>query len=346
MNIASAPASGVTPTRPPCDPWALSIAVATSVFHLATTSGYGIFRDELYYLASSERLAWGYVDHPPMIAAVAWIVRNLLGTSLLALRLLPALAAGVVVVMAAMMARRMGGGREAQLLSAIAVALAPQYLGVFSVLTMNAVDIVVWGGLVLLAMRLLETEDHRLWLPFGLLAGIGLQNKLSILFLCFGIATGLLLTGRWRFARESRLWVGAGLALLIFAPHLVWQASNGWPTVEFVRNATATKNIAFTPAGYFIAQVRMMNPVAAPLWLGGLIALLAAPGLRRFRAIGWAYVAVFLLFTATAAKPYYLSPLYPVLFAAGAVSLERATSRGAPAGCDPLRSRRSSSPGW
>lgn len=151
-----------------CDPLALWLAAATTLFHLALSSGYGIFRDELYYLACAERLAWGYVDHPPLVAVTAWIVRHSLGTSLLALRALPALAAGVVVVLAAIMARRLGGGRYAQVLSAVAVALTPQYLGMFSVFTMNALDVVVWGGLMLLVMQILETGDHRLWLRFGL----------------------------------------------------------------------------------------------------------------------------------------------------------------------------------
>lgn len=299
------------------------LAAAAAAFHLATTAGYGIFRDELYYLACARRLDWGYVDHPPLVALMAWMVTKTLGSSLFALRFLPALSAGATVLLAGMIAREMGGGRFAQILAGVAAALAPQYLAMMSFYSMNALDIVIWTALMLVFARILRTGDGRWWWAFGLLAGIGLQNKLSVLFLGFGAAVGLLAARRWNLLLDRRLWLGAALAALLFLPHVIWQAANNWPTAEFVRNATRYKNVAFSPLEFFGQQVLMMNPVAAPLWLGGLACLLFARRARAFRPVGLAYLAVLVLMLTQSAKPYYLSPVYPALFAAGAAAVER-----------------------
>lgn len=311
-----------------CDKAAAVLAAATTLFHLVTASGYGIFRDELYYLACSRHLDWGYVDHPPLVAASAWLVRHALGTSLLALRLWPALAAGITVLLTAAIARQLGGGRFAQSLAALAVALAPQYLGMLSIYSMNAADLVIWTALALVLVRILRTDDRRMWLLFGALAGLGLENKLSVLFLGFGVGAGLLAAGQWRHLRDHRLWLGLGLAALLFAPHIAWQMAHGWPTVEFVGRATETKILALSPVDFLAQQVMMMNPVALPLWLAGLgYFLLAAHG-RPYRALGFAYLAVLLLMMMRNAKPYYLGPIYPALLAGGALIVERAARPG------------------
>jgi hypothetical protein len=305
------------------DRWVVPLAAAASLLHLCATSVYGIFRDELYYLECGKHLDWGYVDHPPLVGLVAWLVRHTLGTSQFALRLLPALAAGGLVLLTAAITRQLGGGRFAQLLAGLAVALAPVYLALLSVFSMNAFDLLAWAGLLLVVVRLLRTEDRRLWLLFGALAGVGLQNKLSVLFLGFGVAIGLLLERRWRDLRSPQLWLGLGLAALLFAPHVVWQVAHGWPTAEFVREATENKNVALSPLDFFLTQVDTMNPVTMPLWLLGLGALFFLPALRPFRLLGWAYLAALMIMMANNAKSYYLAPIYPALLAAGATALER-----------------------
>lgn len=310
-----------------CDRLVVLPALGIVAAHLLTAGGYGIFRDELYYLASAEHLDWGYVDHPPLVAVGAWIVSHVFGTSLVALRLWPALVAGALVLIAAAMARQYGGGRFAQILAGVAVALAPQYLGMLSIYSMNALDLLVWSSLLLIVVGLLKSHDSRWWVPFGVVAGIGLQNKASVLFLGAGLAIGMLLAGRWRDAANRHMLIGATLAGLIVAPHLVWQFANDWPTAEFIAQATATKNIAFAPADFLVQQVVIMNPVAFPLWLAGLVALLAARDLRPYRAIGWGYLAVLAILLTQNSKPYYLAPFYPVLFAAGGVAIERLAGR-------------------
>jgi hypothetical protein len=165
------------------------------------------------------------------------------------------------------------------------------YLSLPSILTMKSIDVLIWTAVVLVAARALASGDGRLWLVLGVLAGIGLQNKLSVLFLGFGVAAGLVAAREWAHLGDRRLWLGGTLAGLIFAPHVVWQAAHGWPTLEFVRRATELKNVAFSPLEFLAEQVLLINPALLPLWGGGLVFLLFAPAARRFRALGWVYPA-------------------------------------------------------
>jgi hypothetical protein len=216
----------------------------------------------------------------------------------------------------------MGGGRYAQFAAALATALAPAYVGLCGILSMNAFDLLFWAALWFVSARALRSGDTRLWLLFGLVAGIGLQNKISVLFLGFGIVVGLVFSRRWQALRSWHLWVGGAVAGLIFLPHIVWQWQNGWPTLEFISNAAREKNVSLSPAAFLTEQVFHMSALAAPLWIAGLVGLLLLGRLRTFRTIGWAYLAVLAVMLASNSKPYYLVPAYTALLAAGAVLVE------------------------
>ncbi len=307
----------------------LSAALAglTALTQILTSSdSYGIFRDELYYLACGRHLAFGYVDHPPLIGLLAWLSQSQLGESLTALRLLPALAHGGTAFLAALMARELGGDRFAQVLAVVATWLCPAYVGSFGVLSMNAFDVLIWAGALWVVMRLLRTGEKRWWLVFGLLAGVGLQNKISMLFLGFGLVVGLLLARRFEHFRSRWFWLGGGLAFLVFLPNLVWQAQNGWPTVEFIRNATAHKNLPLAPAEFLASQAVMMNPLVVPLAAAGLVLFLALKDGRPFRALGWTFLAILLLLISLRSKAYYFAPAFTLVFASGAVVAARLTA--------------------
>jgi 4-amino-4-deoxy-L-arabinose transferase-like glycosyltransferase len=260
-----------------------ALALGNALLHLAVIlagiGSYGYFRDELYYVACGERLAWGYVDHPPLVALVARLATELFGTSPLALRILPILAGSGVVLMTGLLARELGGGRFAQGLAALCVVIAPAYLFTFHILSMNAFDVLLWAlGAWVLAriMRLLRTGDRRLWLAFGLIAGLGLLNKWSFLFFGFGVFAGLLLTPARRQLLTPWPWLGGALAGLLALPHVLWQIAHGWPTLEFIANATADKNVALAPGAFLAEQVMQVHPLTLPVWLGGLVFCLAA----------------------------------------------------------------------
>jgi hypothetical protein len=303
--------------------WGPALAVFALHFAFATT--YGIFRDEMYYLSCARRLAWGYVDHPPLVAALTWLWTAVAGDGLRALRVLPALAVAGATALAGSTARAMGGGRFAVALAGFAMGLAPVVLSLASVLSMNAFDLLFWAAIFRVLVALLDDGDERLWLAFGALAGLGLLNKISVLFLGFGVLAGLLVARRWEVLRGRWFWIGGAVAVLLFAPHLVWQQIHGWPTLEFMENARRDKNIDYGTADFLREQLLQTGPVNALVWLAGLLALLAQQNLRRFRALAFAYLAILAVMLSTAAKPYYLAPAYAVLWAAGAVAIERAT---------------------
>jgi len=307
-----------------------ALGVLAALAHILTADDtYGIFRDELYYVACSKHLDWGYVDHPPMIALLTWMTRGLFGDSLTALRFLPALAAGGTTFLSGLIARECGGGRFAMALAGLATMFAPYYIGSFGYLSMNAFDILIWGGMTWCVVRVLRTGEMRLWLFFGALAGAGLQNKISVLFLGAGVVAGLIVTGDFRHFADRRFWLGGLIAAAIFSPHLIWQSLNDWPTLEFMRNATQNKNLPLTPMAFLSEQVTGMNPLSVPIVLAGLGFLLFSKRGRTWRAVGVAFVAITALLISQRAKAYYLSPAYTMIFAPGAVAAGLLADRAA-----------------
>lgn len=301
----------------------LPIAALIVLAHLLTANRYGIFRDELYYIACARHLDTGYVDHPPLIAWITWAILHTLGSSLLALRLLPALAGGLLAWITAQTAREWGGGPCAQVLAALSIVPVPIYLILHHWLTMNAFEPLCWLGIVWAASRLLLRQQPRYWLLIGVLAGIGLENKYSIVVPLAGLLFGLLLTPERRWLRTPYLAVAVGIALLLFLPNLLWLVHHDFPFLEFERNSRQSgSRILRGPIAFLLDQASIMNPVLAPLALLGLGWFFTRQA-GVLRSLGLASLFVLLLLLGLQAKNYYLSPLYPVLFAAGAVWLER-----------------------
>lgn len=297
------------------------VALAVVALHLSLAGRYGYFRDELYYLAAARHLAWGYVDFPVGIAAIAEVVQRTLGSSLLALHLLPALAHGGMVLLAAAIARELRGGTFAQLLASLAVAVAPAFLGSGSLLTMDVFDQLLWTAAAAAAVLALQRDRPRLWLLFGALAALGLLLKVTMLFFGAALLAGLLASehGR-RHLRTPWPWAAGLLALVGLVPYVAWNAAHGYPTLAFYARYRLDQAVAGPSAtGFAVQQILLASLFSLPVWLGGLAFYLLAPAGRAVRAIGWAFLPLFVLFAATHAKPYFLLELYPALFAAGAV---------------------------
>ena len=299
-----------------------ALASCKLLIQLAGINHYGFFRDELYYIACGQHLAWGYVDQPPLIALVAWFARHLLGTSLFATRLFPILAGAAVVYATGRVAAELGGGLFAQFLAATAILFAPAYIAFDSFLSMNAFEPLFWLLCAWIAIRIVKGASPRLWLLFGAVAGLGLENKHSMLVFGFALVAGLLLSGQARLLRSKWIWIGAAVALVIFLPNLLWESRNGWPQIEAVRNAQQFKNEAISPWQFLLEQVLFLQPLALPVWLAGMLWCFAAPEGKRFRFLGWSYLFVLAIFIVLGGKSYYSLPIYPVLVAAGGVALE------------------------
>jgi len=307
-------------THQPVVPFVL--ALLQLVLHVAFHGNYGYFRDELYYIACSDHLSFGFVDQPPLSIAILWITRGILGDSLHALRFLPALAGAGVVLLAAAMARRLGGARLAQGLAALSVFAAHGLLGQGRTFSMNPFDILFWTLSGYLLIVLFGSDRPKLWIPLGSIIGLGLLNKYSIGFMVIGLATGMLLSRQRRQFLTPWPWLGAAIAALVFLPHVVWQVANGFPSLEFMRNASQNKNVSLGVLGFLGGQFRDMNIFNAPLWLAGIVFFFThADG--RYRPLGWLYPVVFLVMVAGNAKVYYLSAIYPLLLAGGAVLFEQ-----------------------
>ena len=319
----TAPADRLGRAAPP------ALAAATLALHALAWDRYGIFRDELYFVACGLRPSWGYVDQPPGIAAVAGLAHAAFGDWVPGLRLPAWLAAAGVVWLAGRLAVRLGGGGVAALLASLAVACSPLLRGVSHLLSMNVFEALLLLALVHVLVGLVDGADPRRWLLAGALAAVAVLFKYSAALLAAGLVAGLLL-GPARGALRTR-WAlaGAALALALVLPNFLWQASHGFPFLELVRNGQLHKNAPFSALGFLGQLVLEAGPFTSYLWTGGLGWLLVSRSGRawRFAGIGAGlYLALLLL---TKGKAYYFATAVPFLAAAGAVSLE-ATLRPRP----------------
>ena len=279
----------------------------------------------MYYILCGQHLDWGYVDHGPIVALQARFGILLFGKSLAGIRMFSALAGAAKVFLTGMLAWQLGARRVGQALAMTGVLLAPQYLGLDSFLSMNSFEPVFWMTAVFAVLRILDRGDARWWIIFGIAAGIGIENKPSMVVFLFALLVGLLLTRQRRILFSRFVLLGVAIAVLLALPNLLWQIYHHFPTLEFLRDGKLEhKNVTLSPLAFLHAQELMLNPLSLPLWGAGLCWLLFSTSGRRFRFLGWTYVVFLALMIATHdAKDYYLAPIYPALFAAGGCAWQR-----------------------
>lgn len=321
-----------TPETP--SPWLSHRAIGTYfagltlLVHFIFNSGYGYFRDELYFIACGEHLAWGYPDHAPMVALMARASRVLLGDSLFAIRFFPAVAGAAKVFITALLIKELGGKRFAAALACLCVLCAPVYLAIDNLLGMNALEPVFWMLCVYFAVLAIRREEPRYWLLFGMCAGLGLMNKHSMVFFGFSLVVGLAFTRERRVFLSKWFWLGGLLAFLIFLPNIVWEWQNDWATLELLENVQKTgKNVVLSPLEFIGRQVLMLGPPSALVWVAGIWYFLAGKTGRPLRFPGILYVILLVLMIFLKAKDYYLAPVYPVLFAGGAIWWENVAEK-------------------
>jgi hypothetical protein len=306
-------------------------ALALLILHTLTNGQYGFHRDELATLDDARSLAWGYVAYPPLTPFFGRIALELFGPSLAGVRFFAALAQAVAIVIGGLMARELGGGRNAQMTTALAVAVAPISISAGTLLQYVSFDYLWWVLTVYFVMCLLNRRDPRWWVAIGASIGLGMMTKYSILFLVAGIAGGVLLTEGRRYLANRWLWIGAAVAVFIFHPNVIWQAEHSFISLDFLRSIHARDIRIGRTASFLTDQLWIgANPITLPLWIAGLISVFAAPREKWQRAVGWMFAIPFVLFVAAKGRGYYLAPAYPMLLAAGAVWGERTFSRFTP----------------
>jgi 4-amino-4-deoxy-L-arabinose transferase-like glycosyltransferase len=305
------------------------LGLAVTAVLIAVAGRYGYHRDEFYYLASGLHPAFGYVDQPPLTPLVARAEDELFGDSVVALRLAPALATGFTVLVTALIAGELGGGRGPRALAAGGVAVAAFPVGTGHILSTSTFDLLFWALLSWLMLRGLR-RGGPVWLAAGAVAGLALENKTLVVGLLGAVGCGVLAVGPRGALRDRWLWAGLLLTVALWAPNLVWQAGHGWPQVSMAGQIADVGNGGSQPRWLFpVFQLVLVSPLLTPVWLSGLWALARDPALRWARGFAVAYAVLFVVLLAVGGKPYYLAGMYPVLLAAGAVPTLRWVRRGA-----------------
>ncbi len=302
------------------------MSFATFGFLMLTSlsASYGYFIDEVYYLACSNRLDFGYVDHPPLSIFLLAINRLVFGDSVMATRLLPALAAAGNVFLTGLLAQSLGGSRSTIIIASLAATAMPVLMLMGSFYSMNAFEPLLVSAILFLLVRMVQREEPRYWLIVGALAGVGLGFKHTMVVYLVALVIGLLATRTRRLLWNRWLLLGVILCAVLILPNVLWQFAHGFPSLEFYRNAMMNKNVPRSPLEVVFDQLVFSNPFSAPLWLAGVGALLFAGWSRRFRFLGWTYLVLLtIMFISQSSRPDRISAMYPILFAAGAVALTR-----------------------
>jgi hypothetical protein len=302
------------------------LAAAAVLLQVLTNGRYGYFRDELYFIATSNHLAWGYVDFAPLAASILRVSRAIFGDSLHAIRLLPALAFGAQILLTGLLTRELGGRRFAVLLACLSIPLAPVVIGNATRYSMNPFEPLFWMGSVYFLLRAINRNQPKLLLWSGVLLGLGLENKHSTIFFVAALVCGLAVKQDRRVFRTKWFWLAVGITVLIALPNFIWQWQHQFPTYVDLRNVqNMHKNVVLPPLAFVRQQIMMLGPANALVWIAGLGYLLFHSQGKRYRSLGVTYLVFLAIMMALHAKDYYLAPAYAMLFAAGGVVWEKAT---------------------
>lgn len=294
-------------------------------------AGYGIFRDELYFIVCGRHLAWGYVDQPPVIPFVARISELLFGLRSLALfRTFASLAGAVEVAMTGLLAWRMGASRWAQALAMTGILLAPMVMGADATFSTSTFEPVFWMTVAFALMELAGLADRGIrsgravawwWVLLGVAAGLGLENKWNEVFFLVCLLVGLLITSQRKVLASKWFPMGLTLLVVLILPNLLWEMHHHWPTLELLHNDQINgKNVHVGPLVFVLNQILAFGPLMAPLWIGGVLWLLFGKSAKTLRFLGVTYLLYLPLMMILHAKIYYLAAIYPLYFAAGAAA--------------------------
>ncbi len=293
------------------------------VYLSSFTKGYGYFIDEFYYIACAFRPAFGYIDHPPLAPLILTVYQFIFGTSILAIRILPALAESASVFFTGILVKEIGGGKFAQSLAAIAIAASPVIVTFVGFYSMNAYEPLIAIAFMIYTVKMIKENDPKRWILLGIIMGLGIMNKHTFAVFIIMMIFSLLVSGKWRLLINRWFALGSFIAFLIFIPNIIWQIQNNFPSLEFYKNISTSKNIYTPPLAFFLNQVMDMSPFTFPLWLIGFIFLLLSKKIKEFRFLGILFLSLFLVMMFSgSSRPDRLAFAYPAAFAGGAFFIE------------------------
>lgn len=308
----------------------LMISILNLLIYIFTLyfSSYGIFRDELYYIACANRPAFGYVDQPPLSIWVLAAWKFFLGDSLFVLRLLPAFISSVTIFFLGLFTLRLGGGKSAVIIAMVTFMLSPIFLGMTTIYSMNVFDFFFWILAAYIFLQIVESDNSRLWYILGIVVGLGLLNKTSMLWLSAGIFIGTLFTPLREDLKTKYPYIAAGIALLIFSPYIHWNIMHDFAHLEFMRNAAQYKYGGLTPLSFVLDMILIFNPLSFLIWVPGLVFYFFNKKSRIFRPLGYIWLATLvILFINWHSKAEYIAPAFQILFAGGAIMIMKWNAR-------------------
>jgi hypothetical protein len=293
------------------------------VYISSFVKGYGYFIDEFYYIACAFNPAMGYVDHPPLAPLILTVFQFIFGTSVIAVRVLPALAESASVFFTGILAKEIGGGRFAQCLAACTMAATPVIVAFGGFYSMNAYEPLLAISLLILTVKMIKENNPKRWILLGIIMGLGLMNKHTFAVFIIMLVFSLLITGKWRLIINKWFAAGSLIALLIFLPNIIWQIQNNYPTLEFYKNITSYKNVYTPPMAFFLNQLLQMSPATFPIWFAGIIFLFFSKRTKDFRFLSALFLSLFLIIMISGtSRPDRLAFAYPAVFAGGAFFFE------------------------
>ena len=304
----------------------LSFSLFELLIHLYTNAfaGYGYFRDELYYIACSRHLAAGYVDQPPLASFLLFISIKLFGNSIFAIRLLPAFVSSITVFITGLIVRKLNGGYFAIVLACISILLAPLFLGMNSIYSMNCFDWLFWSLAAFMVIKIIIEGKNSLWIWLGIVLGFGLLNKIDLLWFGAGLLIGLIFTKERKFLNSRWIYLAGIIAFIMFSPYIIWNFTHQFATLEFMRRAAEIKYSSQNPGTLISDLFLIMNPFTIPVWFAGIYFFFFDKDGKTYRAIGYIFlVTLLILIINWHSKAEYLGPAFPMLFAAGGVELEK-----------------------
>ncbi len=293
------------------------------IYIASFNKAYGYFIDEFYYIACAKRLAFGYVDHPPLAPFILAVFSWIFGFSIYAIRFLPALASSVIVFLTGKLAEEIGGGTRSQIFAALTMICVPMAAAFASFYSMNVFEPLIAIIMFLLTLSMVKNDNPKLWIWLGILGGLGMMNKHTFALTIFVLIVSLLLSEHRKYIFNRWCVVGCGIMFVIFLPNILWQILNGYPTLEFYHNITVGKNVYTPPAQFMMGQLLYMSPFTAPVWLAGMVYLLVSKRMKQYGFLGVMFILTIGLMCITGTSRSDRTMFaYPVVIAGGAVFFE------------------------
>ena len=324
-SVAPAAVEPGTASLPHLSRWVGLVAGVQILVLVATSTRYGYHGDEMYFIVSGAHPAFGYPDQPPLVPLICWVMNHVAPGSLLVLRSPSAVVAGVTTVLAAVVAREVGGRTRAQVIASVCAASSGFALAACHIVSTTTFDLLSTTALMWLTIRAVSRHSGRSLFAAGVVAGAGCEAKPQVAFVAAMVLVALFMVGpRWPL--RSR-WLAAGLvvAVILAAPYVIWQATHGWPQLTVAGNVAGSAEggrVGFVPF-----QIVMVSPVLFPVWIAGLVAPFRRPEFRLVRFVPVAYALLGVAYIVGDGKAYYLASLYPTLLGLGALPVADWTMR-------------------